>query len=171
MKKILFIVFAFSAFIGFSQEKLLTKKIVYTINLTENTVKSDKHKDSIIYNYKVNQRFFWEAMDIFMDNWKNKKINVLDENGKNIVWDTMLVKLNLKLSKYYNKKIDKKEIQNILENYITKLSFKEEWTYNTETMLINKKVLAFCPIISIDSLHLTEEGFEAKEGFCFLLVG
>lgn len=169
MKKVLFIFFVFSAIIGFSQEKLLTKKIVYKIDLTENTVKSDKHKDSIIYNYKINQRFFWEAMDLFMDNWKGNKIKVLDEQGKTIVWDTMLVKLNNSLAKYYNRKLNKKEVQNILENYITKINFKEEWTYNTETMLINKKVLAFCPIISIDSLFLTEEGFEAREGFSFPL--
>lgn len=169
MRKIFFIFFIALSPLLFSQERLLTKKIVYKIDLTENTVKSDKAKDSVVCNYKVNQRFFWEAMDLLMDSWKNRKLEVLDQQGKPVVWDTMFAKLTNSLSVYYHKKMSKKEVQNILENNITKIKFKEEWTYSTETMLISKKVLAYCPVVSMDSLYLTDEGFEPREAFSFSL--
>ncbi|MDO5760644.1 MAG: hypothetical protein Q4Q06_06430 [Bacteroidota bacterium] len=152
-----------------SQEKLLTKRIVYLVDITENVVKQEKNKDTIVSNYKVNERFWWESMDVLMQKWKEGDLKVYNHENKILVWDTMLRQLNTSLERYFKRKLDAKQVQNILDNNINKVEFEEEWTYSPTTMLINKKVLSYTPIIAIDSLYLTDEGFATKNAFLFPL--
>ncbi|MBR1770038.1 MAG: hypothetical protein IJ748_06240 [Bacteroidales bacterium] len=169
MRKIIFTLCFCLPFIAFCQEKLLTKKIVYDMDLKESVVKSDLKKDSVVYTYKVNQRFWWEAMDLVLDAWKSKKLNVRDEKGNALQWDSVQKSLEKKITEVYKKKPNKKEMQRILENNITKIRFEEEWTYDVETMLIKKKILAYCPIISLDTVVLVDDDLQAKERFAFPL--
>lgn len=169
MKQSFFVICLFISCFAFAQEKLLSKKIVYTIDLTESTVKQEKNKDTLTNVYKINERFWWEAMDIVMQKWKEKTLQVYDSENRVILWDSLLNCLKNSLETYFKKTLTQAEIQNILDNNITKIEFEEEWTYSLATMLINKKVLSYTPIIAIDSLHLTDEGFETKSAYQFKL--
>lgn len=167
MKKLIFACFILLCASSFAQDKLLTKKIIYTISVTDNTVKSNSKSDSIVYEYKVNRRFWWEAMDMLLNDVKGKKLALHSQRGDTIVWDTMINNLCKKIKLAYGKDLKKKEIQEILDNEIRKIQFEEEWTYNPQTMLINKKVIAYCPIICRDSVALVDDELKTQECFNF----
>lgn len=169
MKQSFFLICLFISCFSFAQEKLLSKKIVYSIDLTESVIKQGKNRDTLNNVYKINERFWWESIDIVMQKWKEKTLQVYNTENKVIVWDSMLSSLKLSLEDYFKKALSPTEIQNILENNITKIEFEEEWTYSPITMLINKKNLSYTPIITIDSLHLTNDGFVPKSAYQFKL--
>lgn len=160
-KKFVIIALMFICSGAFCQQKLLTKKIIYTISVAESCVRSNASSDSIVCTYLVNQRFWWEAMDMFLSEWKNKKIVVYNDKNLPLSWDSTLAGLKKKLDNYYGKTLNDKQIQNILENNISKIQFEEEWTYNSSDMLIEKTIKAYCPVVSIDSLSLAEDGLQA----------
>ena len=110
MKCGIFIFFLVLPFLVLSQDKLLSKKIVYTIDLTESSVKQEKNKDTIMNTYKVNQRFWWEATDNIFQKWKNYSLLVYDREDKPLVWDSMFVNLGKSLGRYFKR--DLKEIFN-----------------------------------------------------------
>ncbi|MBQ9311417.1 MAG: hypothetical protein IJ213_00035 [Bacteroidales bacterium] len=168
MKKILSIIFFLLLTIDcFCQNKLLTKKIVYTLSVTDNSVKMKKDNDTILYEYKVNRRFWWEAMESLTNEIKTNKLSMYNSNGQVITWDSMTNELSKQLKVIYGKTLNKKEIQEILDNEIRKIEFEEEWTYNPSTMLIDKKVISYTPIISRDSVALVGEEMQVKEYFSF----
>ena len=167
MKNTILIILILFSTICVAQDKLLTKKIVYKVKVTDNAIKSSEKKDSVAYNYLVNKRFFWEAMDALCSDLQKKKLYLQTFTGDTIVWDTMINRLSRQLEKKDLRKYSKKDIQAVLENEIRAIKFWEEWTYDTQTMLINKKIIAFCPIIERDSIALLDEDLQAKESFSF----
>ena len=167
MKKMIFSICLLLSLSGFCQDRLLTKKIIYTISVTDNKVKSSSSGDSIVYDYNVNRRFWWEAMDYILGEAKNKRLTLYSDKGDAIVWDTMLNNLSKQIKNAYGKELKKKEIEAIFENEIRKIQFEEEWTYNSSSMLIDKKVIAYCPIISRDSVALVGEEITTQESFSF----
>jgi hypothetical protein len=167
MKKLIFCGILLISLSSFAQQRLLSKKIVYTIPITQSHIKSSSKADSIIYDYTVNRRFFWEAMDLIMSDIKSKKLYLHSFSGDTITCDSMITSLTKQLSKTFLKTFSKKDIQDVLDNEIRAIQFEEEWTYNPQTMLINKKVLSYCPIIERDSVALIGEDLEAKPCFTF----
>ena len=157
MKRLICILICYVSLVCVGQESLLTKKIVYPVRLTENLVLSSDKKDSIAYNYIVNKRFFWEAIDDLLNKAKNKKLFLTTFEGDTIVWDTMINDLVKQLNKIDNNKYSTKNIDKVFENEIRAIKFMEEWTWNTKTMQIDKKIIAYCPIIQRDSVHFVEE--------------
>ena len=167
MKKTILILLLLVGANCFAQQKLLTKKIVYTVNMTENKINSSQEKDSVSYHYIVNKRFFWEAMDDVLASIKNKKLYLSTFSGDTIVWDTMISNLTKALNNLDMRKYSKKDIEKVLENEIRAVKFMEEWTYNPQTMLIDKKIVAYCPMIQRDSVTLGEEDLQTKNFFSF----
>lgn len=165
MKKLILITFFTISFPCFAQEKLLTKKIVTKIQITENKVKSSETKDSITYDYIVNKRFFWEAMDELFSDLKSEKIYLKNFDGDTILWSIMFDNLKKALEKIDLKKYSNKEVENILENEIRAIKFMEEWTYDIQTMNIKKKVIAYCPLIQRDSITFINENLESQTSF------
>jgi len=157
MKRLICIFVCCISLVCWGQESLLTKKIVYPIRITENSVLSLEKKDSITYNYIVNKRFFWEAMDDLFNDIKGKKLYLTTFEGDTIVWDTMINDLIKQLNKIDNRKYSAQNIDKVLENEIRAIKFMEEWTWNKNTMQIDKKIVAYCPIIQRDSVHFVED--------------
>lgn len=170
MKKLI-LLFCFLLTCGFlmSQECLLTKKIVYTVRFTDDVIASSLSKDSVQYNYIVNKRFFWEANDEILTRVKAKKAYFQSFKGDTIQYDTIINRLCRALNSHYNKKYDKNNIKEVLDNDIRAVRFWEEWTYNTNNMLINKKIIGYCPIIQRDSVALIDDELKAKNEFEFEL--
>ncbi|MBQ7984354.1 MAG: hypothetical protein IJ250_01815 [Bacteroidales bacterium] len=169
MKKIFFALCLLFAFTLNAQQRLLTKKIVYTVQLTDNKVQSSVKQDSVVYDYKVNKRFFWEAMDGLISDLKKKKAVLYSFRGDTLVWDTVMKNLTKSLTEFDLKKYSAKDVQNVLENEIRAIRFEEEWTYDEKTMLINKQVNAFCPVIQRDSVTLAGDELQAVTAFAFEL--
>ena len=65
MKRLLFFVSAvlFATFL-YSQERLLTMKIVYEVPIMQGRIASSETKDSIVYDYLVDKRFWWQTIDL-----------------------------------------------------------------------------------------------------------
>jgi hypothetical protein len=167
MKKLIFCGILLISLSSFAQEKLLSMKIVYNVPITQNHIKSSTKADSIIYDYTVNRRFFWETMDVLMSDIKSKKLYLHSFSGDTITYDSMITSLTKQLNKKFLKNFSKKEIQDVLDNEIRSIQFQEQWTYNPQTMLINKKVVAYCPIIERDSVALVGEDLTTKPCFSF----
>ncbi|MBO6117224.1 MAG: hypothetical protein J6P44_01630 [Bacteroidales bacterium] len=167
MKKAILILLLSVCMSSYAQQRLLTKKIVYKEAFTENSVASLTDKDSVAYNYIVNKRFFWEAMDGLIDKLKSKKLYLTSFEGDSLVWDTVFNDLTKRLNALDLKKYSKKEVEKVLENEIRSIKFMEEWTYNPQTMLIDKKITAYCPVIQRDSAVLEDEDMKAKEYFSY----
>ena len=165
MKKIILLFLGLVPFISYSQQRILTKKIVTTVRFTENKVQSSALKDSVSYNYIVNKRFFWEATDKLFSELKAKRCYLTAMNGDTIQWDTMISDLTKKLNTLDFKKYSKKDIEKVLENEIRAVKFMEEWFYDDNTMQISKSVIAYCPIIQRDSVSLIDEDLKAKTYF------
>ena len=59
MKRILLlVVFVFVCAFSFAQERLLSMKIVYEVPIMKATVERSPLRDSIVYDYLVDKRFF-----------------------------------------------------------------------------------------------------------------
>ena len=124
-------------------------------------------KDSIEYNYIINKRFFWEATDGLVSDLKSKKIYLKTVKGDTLIWDSVFNNLKQRLSVADLRKYTAKDVENVLENEIRSIKFMEEWTYEQETMMINKKVIAYCPVIERDSAYLDTEELKAVNSFSF----
>lgn len=167
MKKLILISLMLIPFAVFSQNKLLTKKIVYSVPIVQTNIHNTIGKDSISYNYLVNRRFWWEAIDNVLQQAKNKTIVLHNFHGDTIAYDSMINNLNRQLTKSFKRTFSKKEIQDVFDNEIREIKFEEQWTYNTNTMLIDKVVTAFCPVITRDSVAYNDQEIKAEHGFAF----
>ena len=50
------------SFNSFSQEKILSKKIVYEVDIMKSRIEQSTEKDSIVYDYLVDKRFWWQSI-------------------------------------------------------------------------------------------------------------
>lgn len=170
MKKIVFsaVILLFCA-ISFAQDKLLSMKIVYEVPIMECKIKYSTSQDSIVYDYLVDKRFWWQTIDQVTELAKNKKLFLCDFNGNELNYDTIMKKLNLALDEKYRKKHSANEVTKVVEEEVRAIKFEEEWYYDQTSMLIRKKVKAFNPIIIRDTIVFESDELKPKEFFRFEL--
>lgn len=140
---------------SFSQEKLLSMKIVYTVPIMSAEIKSCSEKDSIKYDFLVDKRFWWQMWDKIVEKTKD--------------YDSISSRLAKTLKEKFNKEYTLEETKKLIENNIRKIEFSERWFYDTKTMLIRSEVIGFQPIFTIDSIVLEEEDLKIKEHFSYPL--
>lgn len=140
----------------YGQEKLLSMKIIYTVPIMSAEIKSSNEKDSIKYDYIVDKRFWWQTFDKVMTN-------------QTLSYDTILSRFNKSLNEHFKREFLIEEVKGLIENNVRKVQFEERWWYDTKTMLIRSEVVAFQPIITIDSIVFKDEDFEIEEYFSYPL--
>ena len=170
MKRLLFFVSAvlFATFL-YSQERLLTMKIVYEVPIMQGRIASSETKDSIVYDYLVDKRFWWQTIDRVNALAKNKKLFFTTFKGDSIVYDSIMSSLTLALNKQYGKTHTPQEVQKIIEEQIRAVRFEEQWHYDENNMLIAKRVLAFNPVIIRDTIAFEQDELKIKPLFRYEL--
>lgn len=170
MKRILLlVVFVFVCAFSFAQERLLSMKIVYEVPIMKATIERSPLRDSIVYDYLVDKRFWWQMIDKVNAMAKNRKLELRNFKGNVLNYDTVLAKLTLALEDKYKKKFTPNEVQKLIEEEIRVLKFEEQWYYDETTMLIQKRVLAFNPVIIRDTILFEEDEPVVKENFRYEL--
>lgn len=157
------------SFNSFSQDKILSKKIVYEVKIMNSRIEQSVKKDSIVYDYLVDKRFWWQTIDTIISQVKSKKLYFKTSERENLVFDSIKKDLQKKYLACFKDTLTDKKFQKLLEEEIRAIKFEEEWTYNPQTMLINKKVIGYNPIITRDSVVLQDEDLVPKEFFRFEL--
>lgn len=152
-----------------SQEKLLSMRIVYEVPIMQARVGSSQMSDSVVYDYLVDKRFWWQAIDFVNAAAKDKKLFFLNDKGDSLNYDTVMCGLATAFGKVYGITCTKEEVQRLIEEEVRVIKFEEQWFYNSESMLIEKKVLAFCPVIRKDTVALQGEELQTAEAFRFEL--
>lgn len=151
----------------FSQEKLLSMRIAYEVPIMQARVASSQLRDSVIYDYLVDKRFWWQTIDFVNAAAKDKKLFFLNDKGDSLNYDTVMCALTTAFGKVYGRTCTKEEVQRLIEEEVRAIKFEEQWFYNPENMLIEKKVLAFCPVIRKDTVVLQGEELQTAEAFRF----
>ena len=152
-----------------SQERLLSMRIVYEVPIMQAKVGSSQVRDSVVYDYLVDKRFWWQTIDFVNAAAKDKKLFFLNNKGDSLNYDTVMCALTTAFGKVYGRTCTKEEVQRLIEEEVRAIKFEEQWFYNPESMLIEKKVLAFCPVIRKDTVVLQEEELQTVETFRFEL--
>lgn len=152
-----------------SQERLLSMRIVYEVPIMQARVSSSHMSDSVVYDYLVDKRFWWQTIDFVNAAAKDKKLFFLNDKGDSLNYDTVMCALATVFGKVYGRTCTKEEVQRLIEEEVRAIKFEEQWFYNPENMLIEKKVLAFCPIIRKDTVALQGEELQTAEAFRFEL--
>lgn len=152
-----------------SQEKLLSMRIVYEVPIMQARVGSSHMSDSVVYDYLVDKRFWWQTIDFVNAATKDKKLFFLNDKGDSLNYDTVMCALTTAFGKVYGRTCTKEEVQRLIEEEVRAIKFEEQWFYNSESMLIEKKVLAFCPVIRKDTVVLQGEELQTVEAFRFEL--
>lgn len=152
---VLISLFCFSTLL-YGQEKLLSMKIVYTVPIMSAEIKSSNEKDSIKYDFLVDKRFWWQTFDKVMAN-------------NTTSYDTIICRLNKSLNQKFNREFSTEETKKLIENNIRKIEFEERWWYDTKSMLIRSEVIAFQPILTIDTIVFEDEELKIKENFSYPL--
>lgn len=154
---------------AYSQERLLSMRIIYEVPIMQAKVGSSQLRDSVIYNYLVDKRFWWQTIDFVNAAAKDKKLFFLNDKGDSLNYDTVMCALTTAFGKVYGRTCTKEEVQRLIEEEVRAIKFEEQWFYNPENMLIEKKVLAFCPVIRKDTVVLQGEELQTAEAFRFEL--
>ena len=154
---------------AYSQEKLLSMRIAYEVPIMQARVASSQLRDSVIYDYLVDKRFWWQTIDFVNAAAKDKKLFFLNDKGDSLNYDTVMCALTTAFGKVYGRTCTKEEVQRLIEEEVRAIKFEEQWFYNSESMLIEKKVLAFCPVIRKDTVVLQGEELQTAEAFRFEL--
>ena len=152
-----------------SQEKLLSMRIVYEVPIMQARVGSSQVRDSVVYDYLVDKRFWWQTIDFVNAAAKDKKLFLLNDKGDSLNYDTVMCALTTAFGKVYGRTCTKEEVQRLIEEEVRAIKFEEQWFYNPENMLIEKKVLAFCPVIRKDTVVLQGEELQTVKAFRFEL--
>lgn len=170
MKRILFL--AISMFVcvhSFAQERLLSMKMVYEVPIMQGRIVHSPLRDSIVYDYLVDKRFWWQTIDRVNELAKSKKLYLCNFKGDSLNYDTIINKLNLALDTKYKRKHSAKEVTRIVEEEVRAIKFEEEWYYDVSTMLIKKRVKAFSPVIIRDTIIFDGDEMMLKENFRYEL--
>lgn len=154
---------------AYSQERLLSMRIIYEVPIMQAKVGSSQLRDSVIYNYLVDKRFWWQTIDFVNAAAKDKKLFFLNDKDDSLNYDTVMCALTTAFGKVYGRTCTKEEVQRLIEEEVRAIKFEEQWFYNPENMLIEKKVLAFCPVIRKDTVVLQGEELQTAEAFRFEL--
>lgn len=154
---------------AYSQKRLLSMRIIYEVPIMQAKVGSSQVRDSVVYNYLVDKRFWWQTIDFVNAAAKDKKLFFLNDKGDSLNYDTVMCALTTAFGKVYGRTCTKEEVQRLIEEEVRAIKFEEQWFYNSESMLIKKKVLAFCPVIRKDTVVLQGEELQTAEAFRFEL--
>ena len=154
---------------AYSQERLLSMRIIYEVPIMQAKVGSSQMRDSVVYDYLVDKRFWWQTIDFVNAAAKDKKLFFLNDKGDSLNYDTVMCALTTAFGKVYGRTCTKEEVQRLIEEEVRAIKFEEQWFYNSESMLIEKKVLAFCPVIRKDTAVLQGEELQTAEAFRFEL--
>lgn len=154
---------------SYSQEKLLSMKIVYSVPIMIAEIQSSSEKDSIKYDFIIDKRFWWQAFDKIVAKSKDKKLFFYINDKDSLSYDSISNLLAKTLKEKFNKEYTPEETQKLIENNIRKIQFEERWWYNTKTMLIRSEVTAFQPIFTMDSIILDDEDLKIQEHFSYPL--
>lgn len=138
------------------QDKLLSMKMIYSVPIMKGEIKSSAQKDSIEYSYIVDKRFWWQTFDKIISKSQTP-------------YDTLVNRFSKTLKENLKKEFTTQEVKNLIDNNVKKIEFEEKWFYDTKTMLIKSEVVAFQPIITIDSIVLEGEELAIKEIFSYPL--
>lgn len=157
------------SFNSFSQEKILSKKIVYEVDIMKSRIEQSTEKDSIVYDYLVDKRFWWQSIDAIIAEVRAKRLFFMTSSHESLQFDSIAKNLKKEYLAFFKDTLTDKKLQTLLEEEIRAIKFEEEWTYNPQTMLINKKVIGYNPIITRDSIMLQEDELVPKESFRFEL--
>lgn len=150
---------------GFAQERLLSRKIVYQVPIMQGRIVSSIAKDSVAYDYLVDKRFWWQTIDELVSAAQSRKPVFSNSKGEPMVYDSILSHLVSALGKSENREVSKQDALKAIEQEVRAIRFEEEWYYDSETMLIRKKVLAFCPVIARDTIAMEGEDLSLAESF------
>ena len=156
-------------FFSFSQERILTKKIVYEVDIMKSHIQQTKDNDSIIYDYIVDKRFWWQSIDAVMVEIRAKRLSFMSFNHDTLSFDTIIKNLKKEYFAQFKDSLTDKKVQKLLEEEIRAIKFEEEWTYNPQTMIINKKVIGYNPVITRDSIVIQDDDLVPKKFFRFEL--
>lgn len=140
----------------FGQDKLLSMKMIYSVPIMKGEIKSSAQKDSIEYSYIVDKRFWWQTFDKIIAK-------------SNISYDTIVDRFSKTLKENFKREFTPNQAKTLIDNNVKKIEFEEKWFYDTKTMLIKSEVVAFQPIITIDSIVLEGEDLAIKEIFSYPL--
>lgn len=155
-KLILLLSLAIISLNSLGQDKLLSMKIIYSVPIMKAEIKSSAEKDSIQYTYIVDKRFWWQTFDKIISKSQTP-------------YDTLVNRFSKTLKEKFNREFSVAETKNLIDNGVRKIEFEEKWFYDTKTMLIKSEVVAFQPIITIDSIVLEGEDLAIKEIFSYPL--
>lgn len=148
---------------------MLSKKIVYEVKIMQPRIEQSVKKDSILYDYLVDKRFWWQTIDTVISQVRSKKISFKTFERENLVFDSIKKDLQKKYLACFRDTLTDKMFQRLLEEEIRAVRFEEEWSYNPQTMLIDKKVIGYSPVITMDSVFLKDEDLAIKEFFRYEL--
>ncbi|MEI6694840.1 MAG: hypothetical protein WCO13_02125 [Bacteroidota bacterium] len=129
-------------------EQLVTEKIQYDVNI-KNT---DSDLDWWIQNIEGPQRD--KFINLFMDAIDENKLKIFNMNHAEVSLENVVSNLftfdTIQLQKNGKKKqiIDTVFVSNLFNiKSITKIRFDEKWTFNEKTLMINKDIKGFCPLL------------------------
>ncbi|NVN95837.1 MAG: hypothetical protein HXX18_11195 [Bacteroidetes bacterium] len=129
-------------------EQLVTEKIQYDVNI-KNT---DSDSEWWIQNIEGPQRD--KFINLVFNAVEEKKIKIFNLNHQEVSLENIVSNLftfdTIHLQKNGKKKeiIDTVFISNSFDiKNISKIRFDEKWTFNEKTLLVNKDIKGFCPIL------------------------
>ena len=129
-------------------EQLVTEKIQYDVNIKS----SDSDLDWWIQNIEGPQRD--KFINVVFNAVEEKKIKIINLNQQETSLEKIVSNLftfdTIHLQKNGKKKqiVDTVFISNTFDiKNVTKIRFDEKWTFNEKTLLVNKEVNGFCPVL------------------------
>lgn len=144
-------------------------RIVYEVPIMQAEISSSAARDSVIYSYVVDKRFWWQTIDFINASARNRKLFLNNPSGDTLNYDTVMCALSSAFAKFSGRVCSAGDLQRLIEEEVRAVKFEERWSYNPQNMLINKEVLAFCPVIKKDTVVLSGEELQPKEAFRFEL--
>ena len=72
-------------------------KMVYEVPIMQGHIVHSPLRDSIVYDYLVDKRFWWQTIDRVNELAKSKKLYLCNFKGDSLNYDTIINKLNLAL--------------------------------------------------------------------------
>jgi hypothetical protein len=150
-----FLFFTLTIFLAFScnknkakYEQIITEKIQYDVTIKNN----DSDLEWWIQNIEGPQRD--KFINIIFDNINENKLKIFNMNHQEVSLESIVSNLftfdTIQLQKNGKKKqiIDTVFISNSFNiKNITKIRFDEKWTFNEKTLVVNKDIKGFCPVL------------------------
>lgn len=139
---------------AYSQERLLSMRIIYEVPIMQAKVGSSQVRDSVVYDYLVDKRFWWQTIDFVNAAAKDKKLFFLNDKGDSLNYDTVMCALTTAFGKVYGRTCTKEEVQRLIEEEVRAIKFKEQWFYDRENTGQESMKSAFSDIMPEDIIAI-----------------